>query len=324
MREDVRMLSRAIGQFAKEHKFSYTSGARAYFGMVGAAYGEFEGFRFTLVHDEREAKKCCRIFMPVHHADGALLRAQKLCEHMLEKRLVRAAGVEDHTVWVDACRRFGQMNENELEYVMHEMTQYSRKHHLRPGCAVCGEPAAQFVGHEDVPYFACSTCRDKLDSLHGRTVERRALSSTHLLRGLAGALLFSLFGVILWCVLVGFFNKIAAVAGYVIIWGALKGYLLLGGRLTKGSSLCLLLLSVAMLVGAEYLSLVLVEMQLAAELNAAPPFVLYLQNAARALSGAVMDLVWGFAFVFAGWCVHLLGMFRKTHNSIGYTSEEIV
>ena len=80
------MLSRGIGQFAKENNFQFTSGARAYFGMVGAAYGEYKGFRFTLVHDEREFHKVCRIYMPLAETEEFPSRVARLMEQMRDTK----------------------------------------------------------------------------------------------------------------------------------------------------------------------------------------------------------------------------------------------
>ncbi|MBR3691777.1 MAG: hypothetical protein IKL89_03635 [Clostridia bacterium] len=320
------MLSRGIGQFAKENQFQFTGGARAYFGMVGAAYGEYKGFRFTLVHDEREFHKVCRIYMPLAECEDFESRAQRLCADIRGGRVVREVGIEQHMIWVDAWNKIGQIAPDAVEEILDRMCKSAKKLHLHPGCAVCGSPAARFTGYKDVPYYTCEHCGSDLSALHANTTEKKAKRGTRLLRGLFGALLFSLFGLLAWCLMVGFLNKVAAVAGYIIIYGAMKGYLLFGGRLTKFSAVSLLVLSVAVLFGAEYLSLVVVEMLKAAEVGKGGlPMEIFLANAAKNFkTAAVMDIFWGFAFIFAGWCVHLLGVFRKEKNTMGIGAEELI
>ena len=320
------MLSRGIGQFAKENDFQFTSGARAYFGMVGAAYGEYKGFRFTLVHDEREFHKVCRIYMPLAETDEFHSRVERLMEQIRGARVVRAIGLEKHMVWVDCWNKIGQIAPDAVEEILDAMVKFAKKLHLRPGCAVSGDPAARFTGYKDVPYYVSSSCDNDLPELHAATTEKKAKQGTRFFRGIIGALLFSLLGLVLWCIMVGFLNKIAAVAGYVIIYGAMKGYLLFGGRLTKFSSAALLMLSVGVLVASEFLSFIVLEMLAAAKAGAVGvDMMTFVHNAAAAFkSGAVSDIFWGFAFVFAGWCVHLLGIFRREQNGIGLSSEGII
>ncbi len=320
------MLSRGIGQFAKENNFQFTSGARAYFGMVGAAYGEYKGFRFTLVHDEREFHKVCRIYMPLAETDEFQSRVQRLMEQTRGARVVREIGLEKHMVWVDCWNKIGQIAPDAVEQILDAMVKSAKKLHLRPGCAVSGDPSARFTGYKDVPYYVSPSCDDELSELHAATTEKKAKHGTRFLRGLVGALLFSLIGMVLWCIMVGFLNKIAAVAGYVIIYGAMKGYLLFGGRLTKFSTASLLILSVCVLAASEFLSFIVLEMLAAAKAGAVGvDMMTFVHNASAAFkAGAVTDIFWGFAFVFAGWCVHLLGIYRKEQNSIGYTSDGIV
>lgn len=320
------MLSRGIGQFAKENNFQFTSGAKAYFGMVGAAYGEYKGFRFTLIHDEREFHKVCRIYMPLAETEEFQSRVERLMEQLRGARVVREVGLEMHMVWVDCWNKIGQIAPDAVEEILDGMVKFAKKLHLRPGCAVSGSPAARFTGYKDVPYYVSESCDDQVPELHAATTEKKAKRGTRLLRGLVGAFLFSLFGLVLWCIMVGFINKVAAVAGYVIIYGAMKGYLLFGGRLTKVSCAVLLALSVGVLMAAEYLSIVVVMLLDAAKAGAVVVDVIKLFNTAAISfkTGATMDIFWGFAFIFAGWCVHLLGIYRKEQNSIGLSSDGII
>lgn len=320
------MLSRGIGQFAKENNFQFTSGARAYFGMVGAAYGEYKGFRFTLVHDEREFHKVCRIYMPLAETDEFHSRVERLKEQIRGARVVREIGLEKHMVWVDCWNKIGQIAPDAVEEILDAMVKAAKKLHLRPGCAVGGEPAARFIGYKDVPYYVSSACEDELCDLHAATTEKKAKLGTRFVRGIVGALLFSLIGLLLWCIMVGFLNKIAAVAGYVIIFGAMKGYLLFGGRLTKFSTAMLLVLSVVVLIASEFMSFIVLEMLAAAKAGAVGvDMMTFVRNASDAFkAGAMTDIFWGFAFIFAGWCVHLLGIYRKEQNSIGLSADEII
>ncbi len=316
------MLSQGIGRFAKENGFSFTSGARAYFGMVGAAYGEYKHLRFTLIHDARELHQTMRVYMPFAEAEGAGETAERLCRELAEIPAVRKAFVEEHCVCVDYWHKLGQEKPEQVADLLDRMTKYAHKYHLRPGCCVCGEPAADFVGYEDVPYYACGKCAGHLSDFHLSTTEKRKKEPLHALRGFLGALLFSLIGFLLWVVMVSFLGKIGGIAGYVIIYGALKGYQLFGGRLNRATAVGLLALSIAVMLFGQFVSVVLLEARAAIEAGASVSDAIIVKNAVALMleTGSIGDVVWGLAFVVAGWCVHLLGLFRKPHNSIGLES----
>ena len=115
----------------------------------------------------------------------------------------------------------------------------------------------------------CSSCR-KVRPLHGVTVDRvpallcqdcetqlaRGMDEKreHLLLGVIGAVLGALLGSVLWVVLgqVGF---IAGIAGYAIVFCAIKGYELFGKKLSKSGIVICVLLSFLMIAGAEFTSL---------------------------------------------------------------------
>lgn len=79
----------------------------------------------------------------------------------------------------------------------------------------------------------------------------------NLLLGLAGAIAGIILGAVLWIVIerVGF---IAGIAGYAIVFLGMKGYEMLGGKLSKTGIVLCIILSLAAILGAEMFSLAIV------------------------------------------------------------------
>ena len=72
--------------------------------------------------------------------------------------------------------------------------------------------------------------------------------------GLIGAVIGILLGSVLW-VLIGQIGFIAGIAGYAIVFCGMKGYQLLGKKLTKTGIIICIVLSFLAIIGAEVVSL---------------------------------------------------------------------
>ena len=72
--------------------------------------------------------------------------------------------------------------------------------------------------------------------------------------GLIGAVIGILLGSVLW-VLIGQIGFIAGIAGYAIVFCGMKGYQLLGKKLSKTGIIICIVLSFLAIIGAEVVSL---------------------------------------------------------------------
>ena len=314
------MLSRAIGEFGKENQFCFTSGARAYFGMVGAAYGDYKGFRVVLIHDARELHQVLRIHIALADCEDFNDRVGNVIPLIKEEKQVRDAYLCDHMLCILMWRKLGAVKTDELENALVSAIKALKKQKLHPGCSVCGAAGGDYVGHADVPYLACYDHAGDLSELHLLSTDRREKMPSHSLLGAIGSVFCSVPGILLWMGIFLFLQKIAAVAGYVIFYGTFKGYQLFKGKLSRLSALWMLLWSFIATIGAEFLSMLVVDIRAAGTFGAGVDLAHVISETLSA--GSLSDIFWGLAFILAGWCVHLLGMFRKPKNSIGFRELE--
>lgn len=87
-------------------------------------------------------------------------------------------------------------------------------------------------------------------------VSERQLGMVHtsnIITGTVGAIIGSLLGVALWMVIYHL-GYISAIAGFAIIFCALKGYAVLGGMLDKKGVIIVVLISIGMVFAANHLS----------------------------------------------------------------------
>ena len=121
-------------------------------------------------------------------------------------------------------------------------------------CQTCGS-------EEDVGIYTvfgehailCPTCFERSKSELALAQNAIHTKKTNYAFGIVGALLGSLLGVLIW-VIAAQFGKIVGISGIVFIVGSLYGFKKLGGKLNIAGLIISALISVAMLLFAEYLT----------------------------------------------------------------------
>lgn len=122
---------------------------------------------------------------------------------------------------------------------------------VRNCCAHCKNIAPLHAAAVDhTPLLICDNCLARVtEGAEGKPARRENLPL-----GLVGALLGVLLGSVLWIV-IGEIGFIAGIAGYAIVFCGMKGYQILGGRISKAGIVICVLLSCLVIAGAEMVSL---------------------------------------------------------------------
>jgi len=121
---------------------------------------------------------------------------------------------------------------------------------LTPCCCICGqteEIAAYKAGGSY--YHLCPNCETNMRGNLALTTQKKEQKKENIVGGIVGALLGSLVGVL--CIIVlSRLGYVAALSGAVMAIGVLKGYELLGGKLTtKGTVISIIIMLVMTYVG---------------------------------------------------------------------------
>lgn len=116
---------------------------------------------------------------------------------------------------------------------MNGLISFLRTKGCSPCCSLCGQPEEVSAYRYGGAYFhLCPNCETNMRGNMAVEAQKKAQKKENLVGGIVGALLGSLVGV-LCIVLLGQMGYVAALSGAVMAVGILKGYELLGGRLTK-------------------------------------------------------------------------------------------
>lgn len=116
---------------------------------------------------------------------------------------------------------------------MNGLISFLRTKGCSPCCSLCGQPEEVSAYRSGGAYFhLCPNCETNMRGNMAVEVQKKAQKKENLVGGIVGALLGSLLGV-LCIVLLSQLGYVAALSGAVMAIGILKGYELLGGKLTK-------------------------------------------------------------------------------------------
>ena len=147
--------------------------------------------------------------------------------------------------------RFGSFKHlDQLEQAVGEVVSFLRTSGYQSCCQSCGQTAdTDACIMAGVPSLLCDSCYQQLGHDQEQAHQEAAQKPENVLTGVVGALLGSLLGV--GCiVLLGQLGYVAALSGIVLAICTLKGYELLGGRLsTKGIVISCVLMLVMTYVG---------------------------------------------------------------------------
>lgn len=193
-----------------------------------------------------------------------------------------------------------------MEAFLNEITGYCTANGFLPCCEGCGTKYGLNLYQIDAaPHMFCSSCYTEVTSaLSQNAAKKKAEGHGNVLGGVIGALIGSLLGVAVW-VLIYQLGYISVIGGLAMIFFTLKGYELLCGKLTKPGIVISCLISVFMLVAAEYLCIaieikkVYEELSLSEALSAVPIFFQYSEIVAAFAKDVVIGLIFMAVGAFA-------------------------
>lgn len=119
-----------------------------------------------------------------------------------------------------------------------------------PCCSTCGQSVEMAAYQSGSSYFhLCENCASNMLTNADKMLKQKAEKNENIIGGIIGAFIGSLLG-LLCIVLFGMAGYVAAVSGAVMAVGALKGYEILGGKLSKlGVAVSVVFMVVMILLG---------------------------------------------------------------------------
>lgn len=157
-------------------------------------------------------------------------------------------------VELDVKKGIGGFKTQEVEGFIRMATAAFREAGAEPACLNCGEGAPDgFAMVNGAAMKLCAKCRSEIEGAMLQGAEEHAVAQNNYLRGVIGAVLGALLGSIAW-VVIGLLGYLAAIGGIAISFCAIKGYQLMKGKITKLSILIICVVSIAVMVLAQFIT----------------------------------------------------------------------
>lgn len=201
----------------------------------GVLHGKRGGFDFLLYPVDASHPFVMELHTAAKSADGSALDKETMNQFCKNKNVITTNMTQKN---LDIISHMGiqhslETMKNAANGSMNEMVSFLHNNGYSPCCDVCGqnvETAAVKTGGEY--HHMCPDCETNLRSNFAMKAQQNAQKKENIVGGIVGALLGSLLGALSILVL-SQLGYVAAVSGAIMAVCVLKGYEMLGGKLTK-------------------------------------------------------------------------------------------
>lgn len=201
-------------------------------------YGQKDGFDLILYAADSRYPYIMTLHTAAKTPTGAAITKEEFKELAKSVKNLGIGSQEGNNIKIQLA---GPVNQNKLRdnlagiatEGMNGLISFLRTKGCSPCCSLCGQPeelAAYMSGGSY--YHLCPNCEANMRGNLAVEEQKKAQKKENVVGGIVGALIGSLVGV-LCIVLLSQLGYVAALSGVVMAVGVLKGYELLGGRLTK-------------------------------------------------------------------------------------------
>lgn len=214
-------------------------------------HGAVNGTAFLIVPVMGDNQFCIQLHADIEKSGGKESFLGYL--NTLEQRhpFVQYAGYNGRNTVSINVKSMEQDDKENLAILTSELSSKCMEYGIRNCCSRCKNVlplrAAAVDGN---PVLLCENCFKQETGMAGA----QGMQKENIVLGFIGAVLGALLGTVLW-VVIGMVGFIAGIAGYAIVFCAMKGYEILGKKLSRKGIIICILLSCLMIVGAEYVSL---------------------------------------------------------------------
>lgn len=220
-----------------------------YDGANNALYGQKDGYDLIVYAADSRYPYMLTIHTAAKSPNGAALTKQEKKEFAKSAKSVVALRQEGNQIMVShkAVNKQDKLKEAMQESIS-GLLSFLKARGYSPCCSVCSrsEEVASFRFGGTYTHL-CPDCEEKMRGNMLSLTQEMQAKKENIVGGIVGALLGSLVGV-LCIILLGQLGYVAAVSGAVMAIGVLKGYELLGGKISKKS----VVICVIIMLGMTY------------------------------------------------------------------------
>lgn len=201
-------------------------------------YGQKEGFELVVYAADRQVPYALTIHTAAKTPTGTAFVSEDFKNLSKSVSTLSVGGQSGNNIAVPLMNIINQRKLRDalperLREALNGLVAFLKERGCIPCCSVCGraEEVTAYVSGASYLHL-CPDCETKMRGSAALAEQEKAKKKENMVGGIVGAVLGSLVGV-LSIVLLSQLGYVAALSGAVMAIGVLKGYELLGGRLTK-------------------------------------------------------------------------------------------
>lgn len=197
-------------------------------------HGERDGFDFIVYAPDARYPYMMVLHTAAKSADGSTFDKQAVKGFQKSSKKIASFGQKNLDIRVSLkAQSNAEKCKDTLNEALAATTTFLRTNSYSPCCDLCGqnvETGAFRMGSEY--YHLCPDCEMKMRSDIAMKAQQKAQKKENIVGGIVGALLGSLLGM-LSVLILSQLGYVAALSGVIMAVCVLKGYEMLGGKLTK-------------------------------------------------------------------------------------------
>lgn len=197
----------------------------------GALYGQRGGYSWAIFPADARYPYQLRVCTSAQRAAGPLTK-EEIRSFKQGRKPVVYMGQELHTLSITVNAK-GGMGQNRLEEALDDFASFLRTLSFHPCCQNCGQAEPTEGYYVSGGYMQlCPSCVESLTRTHNTNQLQQKQKSESVVGGIVGSLIGSLLGVVC-IILLSQLGYVSALSGIVMAVCTLKGYEMLGGKLSN-------------------------------------------------------------------------------------------
>lgn len=196
-------------------------------------YGQRDGFDIVLYAADSRYPYFFTLHTAAKSTNGIVLTKERTKELVKSVGSIALCKQDGSSISVTLKQAKPEKLKQQLGEVLSAVTAYLRRNGFVPSCNLCGQETevAAFRSGGTIMHL-CPECEAKMRGQLSIDAQKQEQKKENIVGGIVGAFLGSLLGV-LCIIILSRLGYVAALSGAVMAVGVLKGYELLGGKLTK-------------------------------------------------------------------------------------------
>lgn len=227
-------------------------------GPIFIYYGRYKNFRISISFRVGFGN-LVKVFGNFGNAEDREKAGQALKELFgMGLKYFKDYSIKDGSIAILLNKQLGAVKCEEFEFVLDKLHEViGETEMVQPACEMCNSKEnIRFAVSKEFtePVGVCPVCANEMAKKYSADSKVEEAKPNNYGVGFLAGIVFSLGGVILW-ILLGMAGIIAGLAGFAIAFLMSFGYKKAGGKINKFSAITMIVLSLVMVIVADYLTL---------------------------------------------------------------------